>query len=74
MQRMFKISPGFWCDGLFYACGLIIIDPLKSEKFLKLKHGCRDDEDEFESINDFVLRIWSKEGVTSLERATKGRL
>jgi len=72
MKRMFGLPLGHWADGIFYAAGLLIIDPFKFEEFLKRKHHYKCDGDTFESIYDFVLRKWGQGGADLLDRATHG--
>ena len=72
MLRTFGCPPRFWADIMFYVCGVLILDPLVFEQFLKRHHGYSDLGETFESINEFVGRKWGKEALALLDRASKG--
>jgi hypothetical protein len=72
MQRVFGAPPGLWADSMFFAAGLLIIHPVVFEEFLKRRHGYRCDGETFESINEFVARVFGEAAVALLHRAAKG--
>jgi hypothetical protein len=72
MQRTFGIPPRYWADSMFFACGLLVINPFIFEEFLKRRHGYRADGETFESINEFVTRVFGADAVALLDRAIAG--